>query len=160
MRRMKIPNLRDAYVCRETIYKAIYALPVGELRKELIICLRQGKTARRPCSGGVDRRGQIPEMVSIHVLPPEIEERLMPGHWEGDLIKGKGNASAVGTLEPFAPIPISTGKLGVHCYADTLGLPSPKAILSQDFSAEASSVRQAAGQAAERQRRNWLHSAF
>ena len=93
LRHMNIPSLRDAYVCRETIYNAIYALPVGELRKELIICLRQGKTTRRPRSGGVDRRGQIPDMVSIHVRPPEIEDRLMPGHWEGDLIKGKANAS-------------------------------------------------------------------
>src|SRR3546814_14655142 len=67
-----------------TLFRSIYALPVGELRKELIICLRQGKTTRRPRSGGVDRRGQIPEMVSIHVRPPEIEDRLMPGHWEGD----------------------------------------------------------------------------
>ena len=98
LRSMNIPSLRDAYVCRETIYNAIYALPVGELRKELIICLRQGKTARRPRSGGVDRRGQIHEMVSIHVRPPEIKGRLMPGHWEGDLIKGKANASSVGTL--------------------------------------------------------------
>jgi len=98
LRRMTIPNLRDAYVCRETIYTAIYALPVGELRKELIICLRQGKSSRRPRTGGVDRRGQIPGMVSIHVRPPEIEDRLMPGHWEGDLIKGKANASSVGTL--------------------------------------------------------------
>jgi IS30 family transposase len=98
LRSMNIPSLREAYVCRETIYNAIYALPVGELRKELIICLRQSKTTRRPRSGGVDRRGQIPEMVSIHVRPPEIEDRLMPGHWEGDLIKGKANASSVGTL--------------------------------------------------------------
>ena len=98
LRRMEFPNLKDVYVCRETIYNAIYALPVGELRKELIICLRQGKTSRRPRSGGVDRRGQIPDLVSIHVRPPEAEDRLTPGHWEGDLIKGKGNASAVGTL--------------------------------------------------------------
>lgn len=98
LRTMEMPSLREAYVCHETIYNAIYALPVGELRKELIICLRQGQSTRRPRSGGVDRRGQIPEMVSIHMRPPEIEDRLMPGHWEGDLIKGKGNASAVGTL--------------------------------------------------------------
>ena len=45
LRSMNIPSLREAYVCRETIYNAIYALPVGELRKELIICLRQSKTA-------------------------------------------------------------------------------------------------------------------
>ena len=85
-------------MCRETIYNAIYALPVGELRKELIICLRQGKSTRKPRTGGVDRRNQIPDMVSIHVRPPEVEDRLVPGHWEGDLIKGKNNASAVGTL--------------------------------------------------------------
>ncbi|EIK67942.1 ISPst10-like transposase [Pseudomonas synxantha BG33R] len=97
LRLMKI-NFEEAYVCRETIYSAIYALPVGELRKELIQCLRQGKSTRRPRSDGVDRRGQIPEMVSIHVRPPEIEDRLMPGHWEGDLIKGKDNGSSVGTL--------------------------------------------------------------
>jgi transposase, IS30 family len=98
LRNMNIPCLKDAYVCRETIYNAIYALPVGGLRKELILCLRQGKATRRPGSGGVDRRWQIPEMLSIHVRPPEIEGRLMPGHWEGDLIKGKANASSVGTL--------------------------------------------------------------
>lgn len=95
---MVIPVFEENYVCRETIYNAIYALPVGELRKELIICLRQGKSYRKPWSSGVDRRGQIPDMVSIHVRPPEVEDRLMPGHWEGDLIKGKGNGSAVGTL--------------------------------------------------------------
>ncbi len=98
LRSMNIPDLRDAYVCRETIYSAIYPLPAGELRKELIICLRQGKTTRRPRSGGVDRCGQIPEIVSIQVRPPEIEDRLMPGQWEGDLIKANANASAVGTL--------------------------------------------------------------
>jgi len=106
LRRMEFPKLEDVYVCRETIYNAIYALPVGELRKELVICLRQGKTSRRPRSGGVDRRGQIPDLVSIHVRPPEVEDRLTPGHWEGDLIKGKGNASAVGTL-----VECSTGYL-------------------------------------------------
>lgn len=97
LRLMKI-KFEEAYVCRETIYKAIYAMPVGELRKELVQCLRQGKSTRRPRTGGVDRRGQIPDMVSIHLRPPEVEDRLMPGHWEGDLIKGKDNGSAVGTL--------------------------------------------------------------
>jgi hypothetical protein len=53
---------------------------------------------RKPRSRGVDRRGQIKDMQSIHVRPPEIEDRLIPGHWEGDLIKGEGNRSSVGTL--------------------------------------------------------------
>lgn len=76
---MNMPNLRDAYVCRETIYNAVYALPVGELRKELIACLRQGKGTRRPRAGAVDRRNQIPDMVSIHVRPPEIEHGFGAG---------------------------------------------------------------------------------
>lgn len=98
LKRMMTPSFEDAYVCRETVYNAIYALPVGQLKKELIHCLRQGKSTRKPRRGQVDRRGQIPDMMSIHLRPPEIEKREMPGHWEGDLIKGKNNASAVGTL--------------------------------------------------------------
>ena len=85
-------------VSTETIYNCIYAMPVGELRRELIACLRQAHNKRLPRSKGQDRRGQIPDMLSIHVRPPEIEDRQFPGHWEGDLIKGEGNASALGTL--------------------------------------------------------------
>ena len=86
------------HVSHETIYNAIYAHPKGELRRELIACLRQGRAKRMPRSRGTDRRGQIPDMLSIHVRPPEIGDRLMPGHWEGDLIKGAGNKSAVAVL--------------------------------------------------------------
>jgi IS30 family transposase len=92
------PENPDLQISHETIYNAIYAQPRGELRRQLIACLRQGKSTRMPRSRGEDRRGQIPDMVSIHVRPPEIESRLMPGHWEGDFIKGAGNKSAVGVL--------------------------------------------------------------
>ena len=85
-------------VSHETIYSAIYLMPRGELRTEVIGWLRFGHTKRRPRARGEDRRGQIPDMVSIHDRPPEVEERLVPGHWEGDLIKGKGNRTAVGTI--------------------------------------------------------------
>jgi transposase, IS30 family len=85
-------------VCHETIYSAIYVLPRGELRRELIGSLRQARGKRRPRSRGEDRRGRIADMVSLHVRPPEVEDRLVPGHWEGDLIKGKANKSCVGTL--------------------------------------------------------------
>lgn len=85
-------------VSHETIYNCIYAQPVGELKRELVACLRQARNKRTPRSKGDDRRGQIPDMLSIHVRPPEVEDRQFPGHWEGDLIKGAGNASAVGTL--------------------------------------------------------------
>ena len=89
------PSLR---VSHETIYTAIYAMPRGELRTEVIGWLRFGHAKRRPRARGEDRRGRIPDMVSIHDRPPEVEERLIPGHWEGDLIKGAYNRSAVGTL--------------------------------------------------------------
>jgi IS30 family transposase len=85
-------------VSSEIIYNCIYAQPVGELKHELVACLRQVHNKRVPRSKGQDRRGQIPDMLSIHVRPPEIEDRQFPGHWEGDLIKGEANASAVGTL--------------------------------------------------------------
>jgi transposase, IS30 family len=92
------PNEPERHVSHETIYTAIYAQPRGELRRQLISCLRHARSARLPRSRGSDRRGQIPEMVSIHVRPPEVDDRVMPGHWEGDFIKGAGNKSSVGVL--------------------------------------------------------------
>lgn len=82
----------------ETIYTAIYAAPRGELRRELVALLRQGRGARKPRTRGTDRRGALKDIVSIHMRPPEANDRLLPGHWEGDLIKGTANRSAVGTL--------------------------------------------------------------
>lgn len=83
-------------VSTETIYNCIYAQSVGELKRELVACLSHAHNKRLPLSKGRDRRGQIPDMQSIHVRPHEIEDRQFLGHWEGDLIKGEGNASAVG----------------------------------------------------------------
>jgi IS30 family transposase len=85
-------------VSHETIYSYIYAQPQGELRKDLIAALRQAHKKRLARSRGTDRRGRLRDMVSIHERPEEALGRQVPGHWEGDLIKGAGNASAVGTL--------------------------------------------------------------
>ena len=92
------PKGHEHRVSHETIYNCIYAQPVGELKRELNATLRHAHNKRVPRSKGQDRRGQIPDMVSIYLRPPEIEDRQFPGHWEGDLIKGAANASAVGTL--------------------------------------------------------------
>ena len=92
------PDHPALQVSHETIYTALYAMPRGELRTQVIGWLRCGHAKRRPRARGADRRGKIPDMVSIHDRPPEVEERLVPGHWEGDLIKGAYNRSAVGTL--------------------------------------------------------------
>lgn len=85
-------------VSHETIYTLIYLLPKGQIRKELIGLLRQGRKLRRPRSQGKDRRGGLKNMTSIHERDPSVLTRETLGHWEGDLIKGAGNASAVGTF--------------------------------------------------------------
>lgn len=92
------PDDPSQRVSHETIYLALYALPRGELRKALLGQLRQSRSSRRPRSRGQDRRGGLVNMTSIHERPAEANGREAPGHWEGDLIKGAGNRSAVGTL--------------------------------------------------------------
>lgn len=110
LRRM-YPGDPDRHASHETIYTAIYAMPRGELRSEVIGLLRQARRARRPRARGEDRRGQIPDMVSIHLRPPEVDDRVVPGHWEGDTIKGAGNASAVGTLVERTTLFVTLAKL-------------------------------------------------
>jgi IS30 family transposase len=92
------PDDSSKTVSHETIYNALYLHPRGELKREMIACLRHHNQVRKPRSRGVDRRGLIKDMQSIHIRPPEVEDRIIPGHWEGDLIKGAGNRSSVGTL--------------------------------------------------------------
>ncbi len=89
---------RPGIVCHETIYTALYALPRGELRRELLSALRQGRQNRRPRSRGTNRRGFVTDDIKIAERPEDVAGRLIPGHWEGDLIKGAANRSAVGTL--------------------------------------------------------------
>ena len=95
---MMWPEAPERRVAAETIDTCRYALPRGALRQKLIAGLRKAHSARLPRSRGTDRRGQLGDMLSIHVRPPEVEERALPGHGEGDFIKGAGNRSAVGVL--------------------------------------------------------------
>lgn len=96
--KMEYPNEPNMQVSHESIYTYLYVLPRGELKKELISHLRQERHLRKRRSNSHNQRGKIPNMISIDERPKEVEERSIPGHWEGDLIVGKGRLSALGTL--------------------------------------------------------------
>ena len=92
--KMDYPTEPERWVSHQTIYHALEVLPRGELKRELQRHLRrQGKSA---ATGG--RRGPLGEVASIHDRPAEAADRTVPGHWEGDLILGQAQRSAVGVL--------------------------------------------------------------
>ena len=98
MLKREFPDDAEMRVSHETIYQAIYVQGRGALRRELAACLRTGRALRKPRRKTGERRGKIPGMVMISERPAEAADRAVPGHWEGDLIMGAGNKSAIGTL--------------------------------------------------------------
>ena len=82
----------------ETIYQYIYCKAKGNLKKSLLKYLRQKRRARNNRKLSHEKRGQIPDLIPIHQRPEEVEDRQVPGHWEGDLIMGKDHKSALGVL--------------------------------------------------------------
>ncbi len=98
--RLKVlyPEDEDMQISHESIYQSLFVYPRGELRRELKACLRSGRAVRQR-RGRREERGRIRGAVSIHDRPAEVEGRLVPGHHEGDLIKGTvASNSAVGTI--------------------------------------------------------------
>jgi transposase, IS30 family len=93
------PDRPEMQVSHETIYKALYVQGRGELRRELAKCLRTGRALRKPRARRTNSEHRhIPGMVNISQRPAEANDRAVPGHWEGDLIIGKNQASQIGTL--------------------------------------------------------------
>lgn len=94
------PSDRTMRISHEAVYRYIYVLPRGTLKTTLIKGLRQERAYRRKRHKGdhAETRGKIADMLSIEERPKEVEDRSVPGHWEGDLVMGKYKRSAIGTL--------------------------------------------------------------
>lgn len=98
--RQDYPERPEMQVSHETIYQALYVQGRGELRRELARCPRTGRAVRKPRRIPGERRGKrpIPDQLMISNRPAEVADRAVPGHWEGDLIIGQENKTAIGTL--------------------------------------------------------------
>jgi transposase, IS30 family len=96
--RVQFPDDPEMLVSHETIYQSLYVQSRGALRRELTRCLRTGRALRHPGRQPGQRKNRIPDMVNISERPAEVADRAVPGHWEGDLIIGKANQTAIGTL--------------------------------------------------------------
>jgi transposase, IS30 family len=96
--RRRFPDESEMWVSTETIYQSLYVQSRGALKRELTRYLRTGRALRKPGRVAGQRKNRIPDMVNIAERPPEADERRVPGHWEGDLLIGKRNATAIATL--------------------------------------------------------------
>ena len=91
------PDEPEMWVSHETIYQSLFVQGRGALRAELTRCLRTGRARRSP-AGRARPSGELSAMVLLSERPAEVDDRAVPGHWEGDLIIGQANRSAIGTL--------------------------------------------------------------
>ncbi|MFD2157011.1 IS30 family transposase [Rhodococcus jostii] len=96
--RLDFPDDPQMRVSTETIYQSLYQPSRGGLEHTLTRSLRTGRGLRRPSRKAGQRKNRIPDMANIADRPKEVNDRAVPGHWEGDLIIGKRNLSAIGTL--------------------------------------------------------------
>ena len=150
--RKDFPDSTEMRVSIETIYQAIYVHAHGTLKREMARQLRRGRTARKPRSDPNSRRPRfVDPMTPIHDRPAEVDDRAVPGHWEGDLIIGATGGSAIVTLVERSSRLVLLGHLGRERSADavrdslvaaTAGLPAAlRGSLTWDQGAEMSEHR-------------------
>ena len=96
--KVEFPDQPEMQVSTETIYQSLYVQSRGALKRDLTRYLRTGRAVRRPSRKVGQRKNRIPNMINIAERPAEADDRAVPGHWEGDLIIGRKNLSAIGTL--------------------------------------------------------------
>jgi len=117
------PDDATMRVSHETIYRTLFVQARGALRKELTACLRTQRTQRRSHKRTEHSgTGRLRDMVRISERPSEAEDRAIPGHWEGDLLMGKGGKSAIGTLVERSSrfvvlVPLPDGRTAPHVRA-------------------------------------------
>jgi transposase, IS30 family len=117
------PDDATMRVSHETIYRTLFVQARGALRKELTACLRTQRTQRRSHKRTEHSgTGRIRDMVRISERPSEVEDRAIPGHWEGDLLMGKSGKSAIGTLVERSSryvvlVPLPDGRTAPHVRA-------------------------------------------
>ena len=117
--RREFPDDREMRIAPETIYQSLYVQTRGRLRRDLTRYLRSARAKRKPRRPPTGQ-GRIPAMVSISERPAEIEDRAVPGHWEGDLIVGQANRSFIGTLVERHTRYVMLTRLGTDARADTV----------------------------------------
>ena len=102
--KMEYPNDSNLHVSHETIYRSLFIQARGALKEELVKHLRSKRRIRRSrhASAHGHSRGQIVDAISIRERPAEVEDRAVPGHWEGDMLRGAGNSHVITLVERYS----------------------------------------------------------
>ena len=119
--KLTYPDSPEMLVSHESIYRTLYVQSRGALRKELSRYLRTGRVIRRPKGVRLpDGRGGRPNTLHISERPPEADDRAVPGHWEGDLVFGKGMSPVATLVERSTRFLMLVALPGGHHQADAV----------------------------------------